>query len=172
MISVPTKISDIVQLMRDNGSYANDAPYFDFGHHEYISNLLSNKSKSASHYDKVFPFIALILDIPEDRNPDLVSHANIDLNIILATAANPKESNVTRETSNFINILYPLYEDFLNQMYDSHFFRIAEGNSGLYIPHNKTDLYFYNSAEGSNKWNRYVDVIELRFTNLKLNREC
>lgn len=170
MISVPTIISSVVQLIRDSGEYLNDAPYFDFGHHDYISNVLDSKSKSVSHYDKIYPFIGLILDIEENRNPELNVYANLDLNIVLATGANAKESNSTRETSNFKNILYPLYEDFLIQMFNSNLFRFNNGSSGLNIPHTKTDLYFYNSAEGRNKWNRYVDAIELRFSNLKLNK--
>lgn len=170
MISVPTKISDIVQLMRDNGSYSNEAPYFDFGTHEYLSGILKDKSKSTSHYNKVFPFIALILDIPENNN-GVDYYAEISFNMIFATATNPKESNLTRETTIFKNILYPLLKDFLTQMWNSHFFKFDQGSNGLDISFAKTDYYFYNSTEGSNKWNRYVDAIEIQFNNLKLNNE-
>lgn len=178
MISVPTIISDIVTRIRDNientnvGTYTNDAPYFDFGSHEYIANVLDSKDKSTSHNDKLYPFIGLILDISEDRNTDLISYADIDVNIILATGFDKKAglSNAARETISFKNILYPLYEDLLIQIWNSNLFRFEEGNSGLNIPHNKTDLYYYDSEEGSNKWNRWVDAIELRFSNLKLNK--
>lgn len=172
MISIPTKIREIVQLVRNNGSYSDDAPYFDFGHHTYISNLLKDKSKSSTYYNKVFPMIALVLDIQEDRNMDLISYADVSFNIVIATATDTGMTNTEKETTIFKGILYPLYEALLTEMYNSHAFRIGEGNSGLYIPHTKTDMYFYNSAEGHNKWNRYVDAIELQFRNLKLNREC
>jgi hypothetical protein len=179
MISVPTVISNVITRIRANtggtnvGTYTNEAPYFDFGNHAYIANVLDGKDKSSSHNNKLYPFIGLILDIDENRNIDLVSYADLDLNIVLATGFDKtaKLSNLERETSSFKNVLYPLYEDLLVQMWNSHYFRFAEGNSGLNIPHNKTDLYYYDSVEGQNKWNRYVDAIELRFGNLKLNIE-
>lgn len=177
MISVPTVISTIATRIRNNtgstnvGTYATDAPFFDFGHHTYISNVLKDKSQSSSHAEKVFPFIALILDIPEDRNTDLLGYAEIDFNIVLATATNKDLTNTEKETQIFNTILYPLYEDFLVQMFNSRYFRLELGDSGLYIPHKKTDMYFYNSAEGHNKWNRFVDAIEIQFRNVKLNYE-
>lgn len=170
---------DIVTRIRNNtgsyniGEYSNDAPYFNFGSHEYISNILNEKDKSEDHYDKLYPFIGLILDIRENRKPRLNTYAELPLNMVLAIGFDKTAglTNEEREQSSFVDILYPLYEDLLVQMFHSNKFIISEGNSGLDIPHSKTDLYYYDSEEGRNKWSRFVDAIELNINNLRFKNK-
>ena len=178
VVSIPTLIADIVTRIRINmgnynvGTYSNDAPYFEFGSHQYIANVLDQKDNSPATYDKLYPFVGLVLDIPENRKPRLNVYAELNLSIVLATGFNKKAelTNSQREQSSFKDILYPLYEDLLVQMYNTNQFIIGEGSSGLDIPHTKTDLYFLGTQPSNqNEWNRFVDAIEIKITNLSLS---
>jgi hypothetical protein len=168
MNSVPTIIKNVVDAVRDNGSYSGDAPYYHFGHHTYISNILKDKAKAGQDS---FPLVALILDITQNMYPSNLSlETTMSFNIVLANATNPEWTPEERELNNFKGVLYPLYEDLLNEMFKSHYFNISSNQ----IPHVRTDMYFYNTEEGQNKWNRYVDAIELSFSDLELifNENC
>lgn len=178
IVSIPTIMRNIVTRIRNNtgnyniGTYTNDAPYFDFGSHQYIANILDQKEKSSSYYNKLYPFVGLILDIQEKRKPRLNTYAQLNLSIVLATGFDKKSglTNEQREQSSFKDVLYPLYEDLLVQMYNSNQFIIGDGSSGLDIPHTKTDLYYLGSQPSNqNEWNRFVDAIELKITNLNLS---
>lgn len=178
IISIPTIMRGVVTRIRNNegnyniGTYSNDAPYFNFGSHQYIANILDQKDKSPSHYNKLYPFVGLVLDIEENRKPRLNTYAELNLTIVLATGFNKKAelTNEQREQVSFKDVLYPLYEDLLVQMYNTNQFTIPEGSSGLDIPHKKYDLYYLgHQPENQNQWNRFVDAIELKITNLNLN---
>lgn len=164
--SVPSIVKSVVDMIRENESYENDAPYFDFGHHSYIATTLDLKSKSTSHQDKVWPFIGLILDIPQDMYPNDVSETDADLNIVIASPTNRDMIPSEQESDIFIPILIPLYEYFLKWMYQSAYLNVRSEQ----IPHRRIDHYLYNAAEGQNKWNANVCAIELNFTGIEFKK--
>lgn len=118
---------------------------------------------------KKFPLIALIQDFEEKRGEDPDIAAKVRLNIIIACATFPHYTAPQRYTHSFRDTLYPLYEEFLNQVHLSRRFRTGDPST---IEHDKFDRLYWGKTglwtSQGNVFQDYIDAIELQNFQLTL----
>jgi hypothetical protein len=133
---------------------------------EVIETLRQKNNVESERYTK-YPLIALVQDFPEDVKGTPGVQSEPDLRLLIVNQSNPTYKASERLELNFKPILYPIYEELLEQ------FR----KSGVFMgygvpPHRKTDrLYWGREAligNTANLFEDWVDCIELQSVKLKL----
>lgn len=134
-----------------------------------INEVLTIMSQQTSLDGKQWPLFALLMSFPENKATSVGIDGTEDLNIIIARRGNNTDKTPARYTNNFKPVLYPIYLEFLNQLYlDKRFdTQIAEN-----IPHTKIDYPYYNADKESNVFNSYVDAIQIKIKLKILLKNC
>ena len=133
---------------------------------EIVNRLQARTNNDALKFNK-YPLIALFLDAEEDRGNDIGVDAEVTLNLIIARSTKSDFIADQRLELNFKPILYPIYEEFLLQLYLSGKFLVKSKDA---IKHQKIDRFFWGTESNKNNkaniFNDYIDCIEIK--NLKL----
>lgn len=124
-----------------------------------ITDVLTLMSQQYSQDGKQWPLFALLMSTREDKYKYVGIDSEVDLNIIIAMVSNNEDKTPQRYTNNFKPVLYPIYLEFLNQLFLSSKFQIELPNN---IPHTKWDFPYYNSDKQVNVFNSYVDAIQIK----------
>jgi hypothetical protein len=146
---------------------------FLWGHVLEVVNTLQTYSNNPDLRTAKYPLIALFTDIPVFKN----KYGDFDgtlLHIVIANSTMPAYDSPRREGINFIPILRPLYGYFIAELKKSSVFSILNPMTDL-----KHEYYerFYWGKEGlygntGNIFNDYIDAIEIRNLDLRLNTPC
>lgn len=139
------------------------------GHPIEIIETLGQKDKSATLRFQKYPLVALFQDFSEDHGT-IGLDSTVSLNIIIARATKPAYKADERYTENFKPVLYPIYQELLQQIVYSKAF-LKYGATTL--PHTKIDRLYWG-REGlykndGNVFNDFLDCIEIKNLQLKLN---
>lgn len=130
-----------------------------------INEVLTLMSQQGSTDGKQWPLFALLFSFREQHGQIVGVDNTADLNIIIARRGNNTDKTPARYNNNFRPVLYPIYLEFLNQLYLSPVFIT---NTPDYIPHEKWDFPYYNAERDTNVFNSYVDAIQVKIK-LKIN---
>jgi len=116
-----------------------------------------------------FPLIALILDISEQKGRQRDVSSEIRCNIIIAQKTLPKYRAADRMTNVFKPTLYPIYEEFLNAVSASGYFK--ERHADL-LEHTKIDRMYWGreglQGNEANKAEDHIDAIEIQDLTLRV----
>lgn len=124
-----------------------------------ITDVLTLMSQQFTQDGKQWPLFALMMSFPENKSPAVGFDGLEDLNIVIANVTKNEYKTPERYTNNFKPVLYPIYLEFLNQLYyDKRFDTQLPEN----IPHVKIDFPYYNSDKETNVFNSYVDAIQIK----------
>jgi hypothetical protein len=136
---------------------------YQFGHPTEITQTLDEWSSGTKDADK-YPLIALLLDTPMDKGYINVE-AKLDLHFIIARRTEQNYKAAERLKQNFKPVLYPVYDEFMRQLYFSGCFSDA-----MDPKHRQIDRYFWGKqglyGNEKNVFNDKIDAIEIQ--NLKL----
>lgn len=157
-------IEDVMSAIVAEIHYNGADVFFDYGNYVEIANKLSEKNRNNTKY----PLFALIEDITETESNEDDVYKIYDFTMIIAYHTLQNYSTQQRLTNIFKLILQPLYRNLLDEMLSSLKFKITRD----YIEHTKTNRYFLGSeTPNQNKFNDYVDAIEINFRNVKLLKQ-
>lgn len=166
MTSIINDIGMVIQAMRDNvftNTYdptSNVPPFFFNGRRKEVVNKVSDLEKFNSV--KVFPMIALNGDYQYTRRGTLIDYK---LNLLIAVSTTSELSTEEREANNYIPILYPAYEKFIDYFGKIGLFMWDASTDLKSPPHQPINRYYYgtNDSDGNlkNMFNEPVDAIEL-----------
>lgn len=167
-------IGDIVTEVRtdvDKPSGINaDAPYYLYGHPLDVIKELTLKDRSVTEKSKKYPLIALLQDFEEGIGEDHRVQSSTSLNVIIALNTKGDYNSEQRYDNSFRNILYPLYDLFVEKLISSGWFLNVSPDL---IPHTKIDrLYWGRSGLYGNEGNVFndrLDAIEIQNLLLDLN---
>ncbi len=150
-----------------SGKWKANKPYFHYEKYTGAANILIEKKKSILNKYQQYPFIFLLLDIPENRDPELANYSEIpNITLLFVTQTDPAKKADWRHNNTFKNILRPLYQRFIIELNDS--FYIAKKRTDL-IKHTYTEHFFLGSeSPNQNQFNEYIDAIEINISNLKI----
>lgn len=124
-----------------------------------ITDRLTLMSQQFTQDGKQWPLFALIMSFPENKSPYVGFDGIEELNIVIANVTKNEYKTPERYVNNFKPVLYPIYLEFLNQLYlDARFQTELPEN----IPHTKIDFPYYNSDKEVNVFNSYVDAIQIK----------
>lgn len=151
-------------------SYKALAPYYLHGHPlNDITNVLAEKSDDGVFKFQKYPLIALLQDFDEAKNFEGFE-AEVELNLIIATETDQSFHASDRYTNIFVPTLYPLYDDFIDEIIASTQFdsdkpihtkidRVRWGREGVY-------------GSEANIFNDHIDAIEIQNLELKILKTC
>jgi hypothetical protein len=129
-----------------------------YGNIREIIKLLNEKTQNDELKYKKYPLFILIEDIQIDRR-NTSFYGTPTLNIIICNHTLNTYTSEQREAINFTNILRPLYEEFLMQLFKQKGFVIQNWRT---IDHLMTERKFWGANEQTNnKLGDYIDAIEI-----------
>jgi hypothetical protein len=142
---------------------------YQYGSYDEICSTLDQMSKQSDKQYKRYPLFAVIMSFPEDKGRQVGVDGVEDLNIIIARRSNPTDKTPARYCNNFKPVLYPVYLEWLNQIYLSGKFIVETPEN---IPHQKIDWPYYDTEKGENRFNDYVDAIQIKIKLKLLLKNC
>jgi len=166
-------IADVVektrqQLATDRLFNNIQVPYYFFDTVSKFKETILSMDKTDSKFNK-YPLVFLELPFQENYTVDrpVIYEASINLYILNRTSL---EINATRRYDDvFKPVLYPIFEQFINQLRLSNSFAFDDMRKTLSF--NKTDVMYW--GEGSkNLGNDIVDCIEISNLKLKVIKNC
>jgi hypothetical protein len=145
-------------------SWYNKSPFYYYGNRNEVRNLLALKDKKITGRAK---YPCIILEQPFTEVLEY-GRTNTTLRFLLATKTDDSMTYQKRYATNFKNILYPMFDEFISAMKRSE-------NVYTHVIKSKTDVPFYSEEEivANDFWD-IIDVkIEINFIeNCKNNKLC
>lgn len=145
-------------------SWYNKSPYYYYGNRNEVRNLLALKDKKIKSRAK---YPCIILEQPFIEVLEY-GRTKTTLRFLLATKTDDVMTYEKRYSTNFKNVLYPLFDSFISAVKKSE-------NVYNYIIRSKTDVPYYTEGEvvANDFWD-IIDVkIEINFIeNCKKNKLC
>ena len=136
---------------------------------ELIENLIQADKSSTARYEK-YPLIYLMRDFKERRGREAGIYAEVSLRIIIVHQTQQTYKITDREAKVFKPVLYPIYYEFMNQLFLHPMVNSATDTDG--ITHDKWDRSYWgrNLQQGEQKQvlTDFVDAIEIENLALKI----
>jgi hypothetical protein len=160
---------DVVAAVRaEYDTTNNEEPYYMYGHPREIAQRLDLKNRDDVEKFKKWPLVVLITDFSEDHDSDQDYSYEVSPTVLIVTNTNENYRSEETYENTFKPILYPIYEELLNQLRLSNYFK----KPGQLIEHEKIDRLFWGTsgAQGNEGliFNTFLDAIELNFSSLKV----
>lgn len=131
---------------------------------ELIETLSQADGSAEERYNK-YPLIHLVRDFYEERGQDPGAYATASLNIIIIHQTVNTYKVADREVNVFKPVLYPIYQEFLEQLDKSGWTKSGDLET---FRHRKIDHAFWGNRK-LETLNDYVDAIEIQNLNIKIN---
>lgn len=146
------------------GSSSIQTINYQYGHYNELIETLQQYNQSREESYNKYPLIWLRTDFRERRGQEQSVYAEVYLNIIIAHHTEQTLKSTERKTKVFEPVLYPIYYEFLHQLYK----HIATSvQSDEMISHDKYDRYYWGTQE-MQKTTDFVDAIEIDNLALKI----
>jgi hypothetical protein len=110
-----------------------------------------------------YPIVALFQPFEENKGSQAGLDAIDNIRIIIGRQSQPAWLTDYRYQVNFLPVLYPIYDELMNQLYYDPRISSLQGQ----IKHIKTDWPFWDNGQNNNPFEDWLDVIEIK--NMKLN---
>jgi hypothetical protein len=142
--------------------------YFDYGRHPEVQKNLLKKDKSITLKGQKFPLVWLVMDFLEERSSKHDVYCRLpNITIWLIQQTKDDYTMDERRDNTFVPVLYPIYDELLNQLRRSKSFeRTPTG-----IPHNKIDRAYWG-ADNKNMFLSYIDAVEISGLELFVKNIC
>jgi hypothetical protein len=144
--------------------------HYTYGSGKEIVEKMVAMSKDPQVANPKYPLIALITDVIEERGLSTAIYTDATCHIVIANLTESQLLAEDRIAGNFKTVLYPIYEEFLYQLYKCHLFDIEESRL---IRHRKIDRldfgrsqFFSEAGLGAD----FIDAIELQNMVLKVKK--
>jgi len=167
---IVSKVSEILLPTLREFDDKIEAVNYLYGHPIEIIETLGQRDKSSTFQFKKYPLVALFQDFPERHGNVIGLDSTVTLNIIIARATLATYKADERYTNNFKPVLYPIYQELLQQISLSKTFLNYGANS---LGHTKYDRLYWGRdglyKNDRNVFNDFLDCIEIKGLQLKLN---
>lgn len=140
---------------------------YQFGHYNELVQTLMQYDQSQEERVNKYPLAWLRTDFRERRGQAPGIYAEVFLNIVLCHHSMQNYKSTERKVKVFEPVLYPIYYEFLNQLYLHPSIHVM---SDEMIQHDKTDRYYWGTTKVG-KTSDYVDAIEMDNIQLKIKYE-
>lgn len=161
-------VSAVSTALVDDGTLAYAVHYF-HDHPLGLIETLQKLTRTAAGQAEKYPFIALMQPFDERHSGKDDEEMEVTLEVIIATLTTPKLSTDERYVGNYKPILYPIYNEFIEQLYRNGNFSLA-GND--YVEHTKTDQPYWGHeglfGNEGNLFQDFIDAIEIKNLKLKI----
>ena len=174
VIHIPDLFADIVAKVNQvTMAYESPFPvFFDYGHYVEITRNLTQKDASVSQKDKKYPLIWLVMDFDEDFGGIDDSYCDLPaLQLIIAVPTQPALTTPERVEKNFRPLLYPIYVELIEQIFQSGYFQTINPDN---IKHKMILRPYWGGQDSNgngtaNLFNDFIDAIQVKNLQLKVN---
>ena len=133
-----------------------------------INDTLNHMAQGDAQY-KRYPLFALLFSFNEDKYKTVGFDNEADLRILIARRALKEDKVPERYAKNFEPVLYPVYLEFLNQLYFDPRFETGLPDN---IPHSKMDFPYYDTGDNADPLSDCVDAIQIKIKLKILLKNC
>lgn len=148
-------------------------PYYMYGRPQKIAALLSEKDEDKEWKYKKYPLVILFQEFTETRGGELFDSV-ADVTLAFVAQADPQNRTLNRDDSNFVNVLYPIYDLFFEELQASALFDTLTGAEAL--SHDLTESPYWGTegqyGNTANIMNDTLDALFVENLNLRLNKSC
>ena len=144
-------------------TYFNLFLEFYYGHAKEIQMDINDLMYKKRHR---FPFLAMFLNITEDRDDLPGIELTADVNFVIIIDAQSKWRAAERTETSFKQVLHPVYKLFINTLKSSGYFATDENDL---IKHGKVDNYHYSADEAKKQNTLAVIADAVEINNIELN---
>lgn len=139
--------------------------YYDFGHHQEVQKNLIEKEGNPSKPAK-YPLVWLVTPFKEVSYQN--KYAKCDLHFVIVNDTSQQYTMRERRDLVFLPILYPVLAELLNQVEKSPRFSFVPP-----MKYEKMDLQYARvDSSGTNLLNDFVDVIDLKLSDILIHNIC
>jgi hypothetical protein len=137
-------------------------PKFMYGYWPEIHDEIMDLAK-VDNYIR-YPFILLHAEYTEDKTNSYF-YAEVDPTIYIVSISEQNYSTIDREDLVYKTINYPLYNELMQGLIDSHDYMIDDD-----IPHTVKKLHYRRGEDPSkeNPLSEYIEVLEIKIQSLKI----
>lgn len=136
-----------------------------YGPIKEIIKRLTQWTASDTYEPKKYPLVALVQPFTAARGSQVGIAAIDDINIIICMGTIAEADAPTRYDVNFNPILFPIYDELLNQI-DLDRRTLTQGRD--LIPQTMVEWPYWDAAQDKNPFNDRLDVIEIKNMKLKV----
>ncbi len=146
--------------------------HFDAGHYwEVTKNLQLKDGAIEESTREKYPLFWLVMDFEEEVGRSDIYAELPNIQLIIATRTEMAYTMEERRDKTFKPILYPIYNEFFNQLYVSKAFMKV----GTTYPHRKWDRPYWGGQESGNSeqnlFNDHVDAIQIKLK-ISVKKQC
>lgn len=172
MITVQVIPNLLEELVAKAANKLNREIFFDKGHYNEVVRNLTMKVDSPAK-PKRYPLVWLVMDMKETLNPRLGIYADIDVHLIFAMDTDINYTLDQRVTNNFIPVLYPIFQELLNQIEDCSFFN---NSLNSLMKCEKWDRPYWGGQDSqgngqANIFNDFIDAIQVKSLRLSVKKQ-
>lgn len=136
-----------------------------YGPPKQIIKVLQSWNGTAMAQEK-YPIVALLQPFEAQKGQQIGIDAYENVRLIIGRQSDASWETDKRYEVNFRPVLLPIYYELLNQIdLDKRF--TTQGRD--LIPHSMIEWPYWDDGKDSNPFDDWLDVIEVKFTRLKLN---
>ncbi|MES2428240.1 MAG: hypothetical protein V4560_14770 [Bacteroidota bacterium] len=148
------------------GTKIQQIRYSKSSYNELLETLAQADGSSEERFNK-YPLIHLVQDVTVERGSDVGIFGTTSLNIVFIHQTEQTYKVEDRDAKVFKPVLWPIYYDFMAQLYNSKWF--VMNDTGEYRHQVTKRAYWGNRKLKSSELilNDFVDAIEVRNLNLK-----
>ena len=158
METVVAKVSTIIQA-----SALARPVYYMYGHPSEVVNNLQEMTNEASLQNSKYPLIALFTDVPIRKGQSVGMYGDATVQVVICALSDRHYKAPQRMEETFKPILYPIYNEFLNQLRMHKQFNYLHEEE---IRHTQIDRLYWGRqglyGNQGNMFNDYIDCIELQ----------
>lgn len=145
------------------------APYYEYGHIKEIAKTLSKKNNDDFVFKK-YPLIILFQDyeVKKDVGQGAL-FGTVSANFAIVNYTEPNLVSKERYDYNFRNVLFPIYDAFLEAIVNIDYFETSPNEP--YVSHSEYERPYWGSDlanPNKNILNDWIDAIELQNVELKI----
>jgi len=143
-MSNPVYIVDLFENIVSNVATAISSYVgYEYGHPVEINETLVALSKNTSNPTNRFPLVCLFTDITEHKGIGYGNDSEVSLQLLIAQLTQKNLSSRQRMAVNFKPTLIPIYNELINQIVKSRYFRQSSAET---IKHDKTNRLFWGKT--------------------------
>lgn len=158
--AIVSKVSTVLTPQLQDYDPLIEGVWYEYGPGKEILETLKQKDGAPSFKGKKYPLVALLMEFPERRNPQIGIYCEADLTLVIAHHTRPAFKTSERYEKTFKPVLYPVYLELFNQLELAGIAMYYDGPT-----HKKVDCPYYG-RDNKNVGNDFLDAIEI--TELKL----